>query len=147
MSLALVLGTLFAAEFLSGFGVMLLDIGVGSIFAAVIPDELRSRVSGAFQAVNYCTRPLGARHQTQATPRNLPQVQRRRPPSAARVPHRPPARPPRAPRARPPAPAARRQGGLTMPTFISPWFVHVEPRRGFPVVPAIILGIRAQLLT
>jgi MFS family permease len=56
----LVLGTLFAAEFLSGFGVMVLDISIGSIFAVVIPDELRSRVSGAFQAVNYGTRPLGA---------------------------------------------------------------------------------------
>jgi MFS family permease len=56
----LVLGTLFVAEFLSGFGVMVLDISVGSIFAAVIPDDVRSRVSGAFQAVNYGTRPVGA---------------------------------------------------------------------------------------
>jgi MFS family permease len=56
----LVLATLFAAEFISGFGVMVLDISVGSIFAAVIPDALRSRVSGAFQAVNYGTRPVGA---------------------------------------------------------------------------------------
>jgi MFS family permease len=56
----LVLAMLFLAEFGSGFGVMLLDISIGSIFAAVIPDELRSRVTGAFQAVNYGTRPLGA---------------------------------------------------------------------------------------
>jgi MFS family permease len=56
----LVLATLFVAEFISGFGVMVLDISVGSIFAAVIPDEVRSRVSGAFQAVNYGTRPVGA---------------------------------------------------------------------------------------
>ncbi len=56
----LVLGTLFVAEFLSGFGVMVLDISVGSIFAAVIPDDVRSRVAGAFQAVNYGTRPVGA---------------------------------------------------------------------------------------
>jgi len=55
-----ILAMLMAAEFLSGFGVMVLDISVGSIFAAVIPDDLRSRVSGAFQAVNYGTRPLGA---------------------------------------------------------------------------------------
>jgi len=55
-----VLGMLFAAEFLSGFGVMVLDISIGAIFAAVIPDRLRSRVTGAFQAVNYGTRPLGA---------------------------------------------------------------------------------------
>ena len=55
-----ILAMLFTAEFISGFGVMTLDISVGSIFAAVIPDQLRSRVSGAFQAVNYGTRPLGA---------------------------------------------------------------------------------------
>jgi MFS family permease len=56
----LVLATLFAAEFASGFGVMVLDISIGSIFAAVIPGAVRSRVSGAFQAVNYGTRPVGA---------------------------------------------------------------------------------------
>jgi predicted MFS family arabinose efflux permease len=39
---------------------MVLDISIGAIFAAVIPDQIRSRVSGAFQAVNYGTRPLGA---------------------------------------------------------------------------------------
>jgi MFS family permease len=55
-----VLAMLFAAEFLSGFGVMILDISIGAIFAAVIPDGVRSRVSGAFQAVNYGTRPVGA---------------------------------------------------------------------------------------
>jgi predicted MFS family arabinose efflux permease len=55
-----ILAMLFAAEFVSGFGVMALDISIGSIFAAVIPDQLRSRVAGAFQAVNYGTRPLGA---------------------------------------------------------------------------------------
>jgi MFS family permease len=55
-----ILAMLFAAEFISGFGVMALDISIGSIFAAVIPDALRSRVTGAFQAVNYGTRPLGA---------------------------------------------------------------------------------------
>ena len=56
----LVLSMLFAAEFLSDFGVMVLDISIGSIFAAVIPADLRSRVSGAFQAVNYGARPVGA---------------------------------------------------------------------------------------
>jgi MFS family permease len=56
----LILGMLFAAEFVSGFGVMVLDISIGSIKAAVVPPELRARVSGAFQAVNYGTRPLGA---------------------------------------------------------------------------------------
>jgi MFS family permease len=58
--LPLVLAVLFAAEFISGFGVMVLDISIGAIFAAVIPATLRSRVSGAFQAVNYGTRPVGA---------------------------------------------------------------------------------------
>lgn len=51
---------LMTAEFVSGFGVMLLDITVGTIFAAVIPGALRSRVTGAFQAINYGTRPPGA---------------------------------------------------------------------------------------
>jgi MFS family permease len=59
-SISLILFMLFAAEFVSGFGVMMLDISIGTIFAAVIPDRLRSRVTGAFQAANYGTRPLGA---------------------------------------------------------------------------------------
>jgi predicted MFS family arabinose efflux permease len=56
----LVLGCLFFAEFGAGFGVMMLDISLGSIFAAVIPDRLRSRVAGAYTTVNYGVRPLGA---------------------------------------------------------------------------------------
>ena len=55
-----VLLLLFGAEFLSGFGVMMLDISIGAIFAVVIPDAVRSRVTGAFAAINYGTRPLGA---------------------------------------------------------------------------------------
>lgn len=55
-----VLLMLFAAEFASGFGVMVLDISIGAISAVVIPATLRSRVSGAFQAINYGTRPAGA---------------------------------------------------------------------------------------
>jgi MFS family permease len=55
-----ILGMLGAAEFVSGFGVMMLDISIAAIYAAVIPDQLRSRVSGAFQAVNYGTRPVGS---------------------------------------------------------------------------------------
>ena len=51
---------LFGAEFLSGFGVMMLDFAIGSIFAAVIPDAIRSRVTGTFTAINYGTRPVGA---------------------------------------------------------------------------------------
>lgn len=39
---------------------MVLDISVSTIFAAVIPHRLRSRVSGAYMLVNYGVRPLGA---------------------------------------------------------------------------------------
>ncbi|MFJ1755001.1 MFS transporter [Kitasatospora sp. NPDC088134] len=53
-------GVLAAAEFLSGLGVMLFDVNLNSVQAAVIPEALRSRVSGAFATVNYGVRPLGA---------------------------------------------------------------------------------------
>ncbi len=56
----LVLGMLFTAEFVAGFGVMILDISIGTIMAAVVPDPLRSRVTGAFMAMNYGTRPVGS---------------------------------------------------------------------------------------
>jgi MFS family permease len=56
----LILGMLLAAEFLSGFGVMILDISIGTILAAVVPDPLRARVSGAFMAINYGIRPVGS---------------------------------------------------------------------------------------
>jgi MFS family permease len=59
-SVAAVLAMLFAAMFLIGFGVMVLDISIAAIFAAEIPSALRSRVTGAFLAVNYGTRPAGA---------------------------------------------------------------------------------------
>ncbi|WP_354644512.1 MFS transporter [Kitasatospora camelliae] len=52
--------TLCAAEFLMGAGVMLFDIPLNSLQTSVIPDEVRSRVSGAFATVNYGIRPLGA---------------------------------------------------------------------------------------
>ena len=55
-----ILACLFAAEFLSGFGVMILDIVGGSIKTALIPDRLRARVAGAYMVVNYGVRPLGA---------------------------------------------------------------------------------------
>jgi len=57
---AVVLPLLFTAEFLSGFGVMLLDIVGGSVKTALVPDRLRARVSGAYMVVNYGVRPLGA---------------------------------------------------------------------------------------
>jgi MFS family permease len=57
---AVILVILFVAEFLSGVGVMVLDIAVGTVFAGLIPNELRSRVSGAYTVVNYGVRPVGA---------------------------------------------------------------------------------------
>jgi predicted MFS family arabinose efflux permease len=49
-----------AAEFFSGIGVMVLDVGLYSFQAAVIPDQLRSRVWGAILFVNWGIRPIGA---------------------------------------------------------------------------------------
>jgi MFS family permease len=48
------------AEFGSGVGVMILEVGLASVQAAVIPDGLRSRVWGAILFVNWGVRPLGA---------------------------------------------------------------------------------------
>jgi MFS family permease len=56
----LMLLMLFASCFASGFGVMVLDIAIAAISGVVIPDTLRSRVAGAYQAINYGTRPAGA---------------------------------------------------------------------------------------
>ncbi|HWJ42959.1 MAG TPA: MFS transporter, partial [Solirubrobacterales bacterium] len=56
----LALSLLIVAEFFNGIGVMLLDVGLGALWAAAIPDRLRARVSGAFLLVNYGVRPLGA---------------------------------------------------------------------------------------
>jgi len=55
-----VLACLFLSELGAGFGVMLLDISAGSLFAAVIPHRLRSRVSGAYTFANYGVRVLGS---------------------------------------------------------------------------------------
>lgn len=48
------------AEFFNGVGMMLLDVGLGALYAAAVPDALRARVSGAFLLVNYGVRPIGA---------------------------------------------------------------------------------------
>ena len=56
----LVLTCLFFAEFGSGLGVMMLDIASGAITAALVPDRLRARVTGAYMVVNYGVRPVGA---------------------------------------------------------------------------------------
>ncbi|MFE3147744.1 MFS transporter [Streptomyces sp. NPDC059218] len=53
-------GALAAAQFLSGFGVMLFDVNLNSLQAAVIPDGMRSRVAGAYSTINYGIRPVGA---------------------------------------------------------------------------------------
>jgi len=37
-----------------------LDISIGAVFAQQIPDQLRSRVAGAYRTVNHGIRPLGA---------------------------------------------------------------------------------------
>lgn len=47
-------------EFVSAVGVMLFDINLNSIQASVVPDGMRSRVSGAYSTVNYGCRPVGA---------------------------------------------------------------------------------------
>lgn len=57
---AVVLSVLFMAEFASGVGLMILDITIGSLFAAFIPNQLRARVAGAYTVVNYGVRPIGA---------------------------------------------------------------------------------------
>jgi predicted MFS family arabinose efflux permease len=49
-----------ACEFVAAVGVMLYDINNNSIQASVVPDGMRSRVSGAYTTVNYGCRPLGA---------------------------------------------------------------------------------------
>ncbi|MFE7106464.1 MFS transporter [Streptomyces sp. NPDC057575] len=53
-------GALAASQFLSGFGVMLFDVNLNSLQAAVIPDGMRSRVAGAYSTINYGVRPVGA---------------------------------------------------------------------------------------
>jgi MFS family permease len=55
-----ILGLLFAAELLSGLGVMILDINAGAIMTALTPHRLRSRVTAAFSFVNYGIRPIGS---------------------------------------------------------------------------------------
>ncbi|GAA5017540.1 hypothetical protein GCM10025734_68390 [Kitasatospora paranensis] len=49
-----------AAGFGPGIAIVGLNITPGSGFAAVVPDRLRSRVSGAHRAVNHGIRPLGS---------------------------------------------------------------------------------------
>lgn len=53
-------GALALAEFLGGIGLMLFDINLNSLQTAVISDGIRSRVYGAYSALNYGVRPVGA---------------------------------------------------------------------------------------
>lgn len=48
------------AEFFNGVGVMVLDVGLGALYASLVPNPLRARVSGSFLLVNYGVRPIGA---------------------------------------------------------------------------------------
>lgn len=49
-----------AVELVSSVGVMLFDVNLNALQTAVTPDDMRSRVAGAFATVNYGIRPLGA---------------------------------------------------------------------------------------
>jgi MFS family permease len=51
---------LLLAQLVAGFGVMVLDISLNTLFSALIPAQLRARVTGAYSVVNYGVRPLGA---------------------------------------------------------------------------------------
>ncbi|MFI5839011.1 MFS transporter [Catenuloplanes sp. NPDC051500] len=55
-----IMAMVFVAEFLSGIGVMMLDIAVGSLQTAATPHHRLSLVSGARRTVNYGVRPVGA---------------------------------------------------------------------------------------
>jgi MFS family permease len=55
-----ILSLLFLAEFIGGFGVMILDINGGSLLVARTPDRLRGRAGGAFAFINIGVRPIGA---------------------------------------------------------------------------------------
>jgi predicted MFS family arabinose efflux permease len=59
-SASLAFPLLVAAEFGSGFGLIVHDICEGSIRQALTPDALRSRVMGAYLLLNNGSRPLGA---------------------------------------------------------------------------------------
>ncbi|MGH7722337.1 MAG: MFS transporter [Candidatus Dormibacteria bacterium] len=60
LSKPVILALLFAAEFGAGVGVVMLDITIGAILTATIPETLRARASGAYSTINYGLRPVGA---------------------------------------------------------------------------------------
>ena len=51
---------LVVAEFVGGFGVMILDINGGSLLLARMPARIRGRAGGAFRFINMGIRPIGA---------------------------------------------------------------------------------------
>jgi len=51
---------LIVAEFVGGFGVMILDINGGSLLLARMPARIRGRAGGAFRFINMGIRPIGA---------------------------------------------------------------------------------------
>ena len=51
---------LFASEFISGVGLMMLDINGAAMYQAAVPERLLSRFFGAFLTVNYGVRPIGS---------------------------------------------------------------------------------------
>jgi len=53
-------GAMAGAEFVGSFAVMCFDIPHNALRAVVTPDQMRSRVAGAYSTVNYGIRPLGA---------------------------------------------------------------------------------------
>ncbi|WBB71000.1 MFS transporter [Micromonospora sp. WMMD812] len=56
----MVLGMLFAAEFLCAIGVMMLDIVTGSVQTALTPESMLARATGVRRTINYGIRPIGA---------------------------------------------------------------------------------------
>ena len=60
LPMPVILAMLFASEFLAGMGLMILDINVGAMNLARIPQRIRSRVSGSFGFINNGIRPIGA---------------------------------------------------------------------------------------
>jgi predicted MFS family arabinose efflux permease len=59
-STALVVATLTVSEVLSTVGVMIFDVNLMSLKLVVTPHALRARTYGAWRAVNFGVRPLGA---------------------------------------------------------------------------------------
>lgn len=54
------IGWLAALELLSSIGVMLMDINLNALITHVTPDDARGRRAGAYTALNYGIRPVGA---------------------------------------------------------------------------------------